>query len=937
MEKIIDAPFFEPLEYRNTKVKYQIALSKIFNNEDALRVLESSEDVPVSLKDIYVPLRFASSELSSIFDSSEVEQIKGMAIDGILAARQHIIICGVAGSGKSTLTKYLASALSESITNTDIQSIGRKVVIPFTLRELDFSKIDSFDKLWSVWIESFSKKLNVELTKDFFDFYIQNGWAILIFDGFDELGDAKNRAVIKWINNWLKHTITSTEKTKTSVILTSRPTGLINGVDYSNFKTLHIQPFNIEQIERFANNFFAIRYRHDTALKEQKTKIFLERLNNFKGLAELKHRPIYLAMLGYISEVDGEIPQSRAVAYKKMIEAYVHQLDMQKDLDEKKGHCNLPQWSRTDRVELLEELAYKIHNLAQTGTKESTQLLIYLSKPQLREIFAQILKESSFVSISKTTKPEELEAYYLSRTGLLVEPKEGFVQFSHLSFQEFLVARRIYRKQPKRKLEEYLKTEIFDKLESVGWAEIAQLFFAIDTMEQGSGQSDILHFLIDETKDSHYNFLNDLIFITSNKLSMDEKERWLKTLIFMLINKSNIASLGELIKNLENESKGIGIELDAFLGDCITAILESQNPKLDEMITPIEDTNDDLAHRLKTINKNINKAESLANAFYVGFYFQNIKSGFLDENKLNQIEQTVTDKNKEIYFELDKYIPFNEGIKTAIANTVVSNVSPLIYIEYYGSDYIRFASGFTSIPISKEILKLSLTVQTQYAAFIQMNDLAYANEITQSTITMVNDMARARDMAMAAMVGVGAVVRVRVRAMAMVMAMVGIRDIAIAMAVARDIMAVARDIDMARDKGDMARDIDMARGNMGRARGDMAIARLAMYAALFVLLMSSKKLAIEANLNINISKKELIELHKSLKADPIAYFESKVGKLSDSDKEGIKELLEKGTIMKMLSRIAVDKESEEICEEQAIKKFYEEIKKFNAKYGKQNR
>ena len=109
------------------------------------------------------------------------------------------------------------------------------------------------------------------------------------------------------------------------------------------------------------------------------------------------------------------------------------------------------------------------------------------------------------------------------------------------------------------------------------------------------------------------------------------------------------------------------------------------------------------------------------------------------------------------------------------------------------------------------------------------------------------------------------------------------------------------------------------------------------YAALFALLMSSKKIAKKVTLDINISKKELIGLYKSLKADPIAYFESKAGKLSDSDKEGIKELLEKGTIMNMLFRVASNKELEEISEEQAINKFHEEIKKFIAKYGEQNR
>ena len=69
-----------------------------------------------------------------------------------------------------------------------------------------------------------------------------------------------------------------------------------------------------------------------------------------------------------------------------------------------------------------------------------------MSRQELLEIIRNVIQERK--EGWQTIKAEHAEAllsFYLTRTGLLHEPEEERVQFSHLSFQEYLTARYIYR------------------------------------------------------------------------------------------------------------------------------------------------------------------------------------------------------------------------------------------------------------------------------------------------------------------------------------------------------------------------------------------------------------------------------------------------------------------------------------------------------------
>lgn len=694
MSNYIDAPFYEEPKYLNPKNLFQRKLAELYNNEDALRVLESSEDVPVALKEIYVPLRLSEQEVLTIKSTHDVDKIDGDYIENILPKYHYVSLSGMPGSGKSTLTKYLITALADTTPNETVKKLGRRLVIPIILREMDFSSINSLDDLWEYWLKEMNSRLKINIEWDVFNHYIAQGWAIIIFDGLDELGEQTNIKLMDWINNRLSGIVNNKIfNTQTYVVITARPTGFLKDSDYSMFEKFHIQPFNSNQIESFVKKFFSIRYRHDQRLCDEKIENFMDKLSKFAGLVELKHRPIYLSMLGYISEVDGELPQTRALAYSRMIEAYVHQLDLQKNLDERKGGFPQPTWSRTDRITLLEELAYEIHTKADKEREESSvdnqkQMQIQISLEELKNYFSIILLNNNFQTINSKDPniADSLSKYFLARTGLLIEPKEGFIQFSHLSFQEYLVASRIYRKQKKRGYEEYLRTEIFDKLNRTGWAEIAQLYFSIDSLRQGEEQDQTLHFVINPDKESHIAFLFNLFLLVDHKISAENVEKWLKTILFLWVihpfHFDLLLSYKNFFSEIEKRYPTLYGNILNYLIHCCSRVLKNQSIfEKNELINVVDiDDKADLANQLSGFNQD--NETCLMNILLLSFTNEFLKQNVLKEESLRTFESKIF--SLDLLFILDAYYPLYPHLQDDMKKILFRNMSLKVYMTNIG-------------------------------------------------------------------------------------------------------------------------------------------------------------------------------------------------------------------------------------------------------------
>jgi len=889
-------PFYNR-EHSDRQDLYKKLLLGLYAKEDTL------EETPILLRKIYTPLYFAKS-------SQDKESV---SLEDLLRKEQFIAISADAGSGKSTLTKFLSIITSENGSNPTVEQIGKRVVMPIILRELDFAKINSFDELLSQWIDNLNRNLkNPIFDRAFFDFYLHQGWAIMIFDGFDEIGQKQNAQLIEWLNNYIKNHTLEEKELKTNIIITGRPTGFIKDVDYDkNFKRYYILPYNQKQIESYTDRYMSIKYHPNKALKAEREEKFLARLESIKDLNQLKTRPIYLMMLIYISEHKGEIPRSRVLAYQYMTESYLHILDKQRNLEKienTKGE-RIPNWDYQDKTIMLEELAYMIHNEAsQKG--DSKQLRIEISRKQILPYLREIIKDEDekLRSVAKDTKAEDILDYYLSRSGLLVVPKDGYVQFSHLSFQEYLTASKIYRDKDDLDLIEYLNKEIFDKLDGIGFAEVAQLYFGIDSLKGGKNQFKITQKVFKDTVPYHQ-FIFDLIFLTENKLKEKEETEWIQTLLYIWTFSKYTYIFRSLIQKLEEylndyKSKQFKQEIENFLMSFA-----------DEVICQ------DIKYKPLIKGDELNKSQSMTNILYVGYYVPIFQKGFVTNQRLKSLP-----KEKNLPFVLDKYIPYNRELKVEIANRVIEDTSALMWVELNGDLSLLYSTQFSDNVLLKDIVKIQFLVNKNMLFLLSKN--IFNTSIQNIFRDMARDMGMDRDMArdMARDIARDRDIDMNMaRSMARTRTMA--RDMDMDMNMARRAMSMAMDMDMAKRVMAMARDMDIARRVMARAKTD-EVKNLVFVSVLFSLYTSVKPFAKEIDMDIDISKEEYQKLYTKLSANPIEYFEEKEHILDKRRKAEIKELFEKSYLLPTMKNTLENTKYEVFDEERAVEDFHQMIKDF---------
>lgn len=945
----VDSRFYSR-EFSDTYIRYRQRLDGLYRKADMAGVMEASEDTPALLKHIYVPLRIDEKDIDPA--SGEVDKVEGLSIVDALRRIKFLAISGAPGSGKSTMTRFLAAALSQTILNETASVLGRRVVVPFILRELDFSQIHSFDDLWNLWIKDMSERLKMDITREFLDFYIEKGWAVVIFDGIDEIGEEQNLNMIRWINDWIQAKSEFKDAmTPLNIIITGRPSGYLAKGEYDRyFRKMYLLPFNQDQIEQYAYNWYGVRYGEDEVKVKMKAKDFIAALKDY-GLEELKRRPIYLAMLAYVAETYGELPRTRTLAYSKMVDAYLHLLDLARKLKEKKGAIARG-WSYDDKIRIMEELAYKIHTKAGSeldNTKSfiKQQMHIQISRDTLTSYFRDILAEGRFDTV-KTDDFDAIIDYFIARTGLIIEPKEGYYQFSHLTFQEYLTAARIYRKQSRFDIIDYLNREIFDRLtKKVGWLEAALLFFGIDTIRAGEEQSVILKRVIKKDEEAHHKFLIDLFTGMEHKISQDDVIKWLKTLVYVWVTRGKVRALYEYLADAISEKSDNLTEIRKCIIDYIKKlagkILHNEDTLYDSSDIIYEDDCGDerlLCCNIEDIS--LEPINLLENILLVGFYWKEFREGFFDNDNSSLLP---TDKrDSKIAFLIDRYILHNKKYDEILSHKIYSNftlndlylgigyiiyhvsnnnnggVIKLFYKLLFCSCFCLFYLNSTNDIKQRTLIKFIFSIfNDRDRAMIMVRDravdmtleVAIDRALAVDTDTdMEMDMAMARDMAMA---------------MDMAIAVGMGMDMAVAICMAMD-SAIAMTMDNAMD---MARAVDTIKS--GRNINDNELLSLHLNTVLFNLYAASKRMADYMGINIHLSKQEFIELYKRIETDEgaVEYFESECGTVDDSRKEEIKEWLNTSYSPRVLMKFVIDNtEYEEFDPQLAIGNYHTSIKEF---------
>jgi hypothetical protein len=470
-----------------TKKKY----FKYLENElgeiqfEGLPTDKEAGSVKVNLESIFVPLHFIQSKYRTKKDEFESEEIVREGIGDILKKKTKIAILAKPGGGKTTLIKRIAIAYAFPERRKQINDeLPDKNWFPIFLRCREIG--DKVTQSITDIINNVPSRAEIHSCSDSFSTLVsdslQNGDALLLIDGLDEIAEDKHR--IAFVNQL--RTFIATFPT-INIIVTSREAGfrVVAGslATYcENYSLSNL--IESEIIELCLKWHKAIIDNSENTIKEaNKLSELILKDSRIKVLAE---NPLLLTTLLFVKRWAGYLPTKRSVLYQEMIKLLLVTWNVE-------GHEIL------EIEEAEPQLAFVAYwmtlNGQQTITSEDLNLCLIEARQQMPEILG-------YTKVS----PHEFIKRVESRSSLLIlsghkRLNSGQVtamyEFLHLSFQEYLTAKAIVKKylpisEANKTAVDLIKPNINNDI----WKEVIPLAAVLLERET----KDLIEYLIQETK-----------------------------------------------------------------------------------------------------------------------------------------------------------------------------------------------------------------------------------------------------------------------------------------------------------------------------------------------------------------------------------------------------------------------------------------------------
>lgn len=419
-----------------------------------MRVLDMTQ--PIGLIDIYTNVNLLEQltadrrlkltqlledfdpELHS-FDRIGLSRVAEKPILGIDAVARYpkLMVWGRPGSGKTTFLKYIAIQCSSG------KLLENLVPIFITLRE--FSEAKNQPSCLEFILQAFS---NFSLKDNQITEIIEQGKALILFDGLDEIREEDAIRVIKEIQDFSDHYHTN------RFVITCR----IAAREYmfATFTEVEVADFNQAQIKTFASKWFQAK-ESDSDTAER----FIEQLQSNPPIKELATNPLLLTLLLLEFEDSGDFPADRAELYKQGIATLLRKWDAKRGIVRDQLYRNLSVQRKKD---LLSQIALT--------TFEHRDF--FFKKRDFSRYISEFIRNLP----NTQTDPEDLQLYseavlksIESQHGLLVERARDIYSFSHLTFQEYFTARKIVKSSDPQTLEKALQG-LVSHITEKSWREI---------------------------------------------------------------------------------------------------------------------------------------------------------------------------------------------------------------------------------------------------------------------------------------------------------------------------------------------------------------------------------------------------------------------------------------------------------------------------------
>ncbi len=366
-----------------------------------------------------------------------------------VAQKDHLVILGGPGSGKSTFCNHLVLCLALHRLEPhrgwrqrlDCWPEAEPDLIPLPVVLRDFAQVlpetpgpGTVKQLWSYvaqWLDEHDLSAALPILKA----AVADGTALVLLDGLDEVTTHAHRVFLRELVLAF-----ATRYSKSRVLVTCRTLSYEEDPAWQipNTPSVRVAPFDRPKIDAFIEGWYDELNLVGEARAEDlpDLKSGLRTAVRRPDIRELAPNPLLLTVMALVHAHGGKLPEARALLYKEAVDVLLWRWEQAKTRgkDAPPPILSLLKEAGREGVDLLlvlGELAFQVHAAQPDGTADGPTPDI--AEHRLLEALAGLFPGKEGLDWAK-----RLVGAIKLRAGLLVERSPQVFAFPHRTFQEYL-------------------------------------------------------------------------------------------------------------------------------------------------------------------------------------------------------------------------------------------------------------------------------------------------------------------------------------------------------------------------------------------------------------------------------------------------------------------------------------------------------------------
>ena len=429
------------IDFQYWQAQYQ---NQVLNKSTQIKFIgmpQTSRKPIVDVGELYVPQSFKNNgqkilfkDFASALSEGDIKRVKG-------------VILGGPGMGKSTLFLYLHALISDTFPD--------RISILMTFRDFVSQLAQNPELTLMSYCYNYCQHVyGLDIPSGFFEYYLIMGRCLVLLDGMDEVGRAKQRNVMQaFIQQFID------QYPQTDYLISSRIAGYQDAAFSENkFDHFELHRFERDEITVFVKNWYQAIER-DECSGLQDAEALTQAILAKPKVLDLAGNPLLLTLMALIHRYEAILPQDRHVLYEKCSEMLLQSWNASKAKDQ--PTLAFEQIPANLQRKYMENLAY--HMMQMVRQSEDGNAAI-----READLIAFLLGQIGPDNAENKSLVEDWVSFIKIRGGIVTEIQPGLFAFMHLTFLEYLCACAVIRRQNSKKA---LATFIFNHSNQSSWRE----------------------------------------------------------------------------------------------------------------------------------------------------------------------------------------------------------------------------------------------------------------------------------------------------------------------------------------------------------------------------------------------------------------------------------------------------------------------------------